>query len=398
MSKLTKLPYEISLWEDRLTVVYEDGSEDDGLAETSTEKPVVGQYYKEHKLCVIGSNTMDTGLGIVEPILNRKTDGTSTLTFSIYAKYYDEETGEFLENPFLQYLTNERKVKLKYYPNGELRWLDFIIKKIDETSENYKFKYTASDLFINELSKTGYNLEFGAELENGQGTVEELANDILSGTDWEVGEDSELIQQTVTESLYEVKLSEDLQAFDIFTNTSTFIKKGEKIYIFYSVIANQTLDYYQFIYDVDGKYPQDENNIVHGIGNYYCNFQTAPNWKLEYFNKFRGERYVRSQKSTYDPVLERYVKVYQSEDGKETYGYEESEYYGPSLVQTFVTNGETILSDSGWRQANKLDLKVNMTPSAEEKLSIGENETRKFYLAYNQTKENNYLLKVNDNV
>jgi hypothetical protein len=37
--------------------------------------------------------------------------------------------------------------------------------------ENYKFKYTATDLFINELSKTGYNLEFDTERENNQGTV-----------------------------------------------------------------------------------------------------------------------------------------------------------------------------------------------------------------------------------
>jgi hypothetical protein len=154
---------------------------------------VIAQYYKEQKLCVIGSSTMEAPFRAIEPNLVRKTDGTSTLTFSIYAKYYDEESGEFKPNPFLKYLNNERKVKLKYYPNGELRWLDFIIKKIDESSENYKFKYTATDLFINELSKTGYNLEFDTERENNQGTVQELASRILESSEWSVGDDSEII-------------------------------------------------------------------------------------------------------------------------------------------------------------------------------------------------------------
>jgi hypothetical protein len=130
MNNLTKIPYEISLWDDRLTIVDKDGKEYDEFVDISTVE-VDTQYYKEHKLCAIGSDTMETPISVVEPNLVRKTDGTSTLTFSIYAKYYDEEAGEFKENPYLKYLTNERKVKLKYYPNGELRWLDFIIKKID---------------------------------------------------------------------------------------------------------------------------------------------------------------------------------------------------------------------------------------------------------------------------
>jgi hypothetical protein len=185
MSELMKIPYEISLWEDRLTVVGKDGKEYDGFVDSGVT--VETQYYKERKLCVIGSNTMEIPIAAVEPNLVRKTDGTSTLTFSIYAKYYDEEADQFKENPFLQYLTNERKVKLKYYPNGTLCWLDFVIKKIDESSENYKFTYTATDLFINELSKTGYNLEFDMELENNQGTVREMADKILERTDWSVG-------------------------------------------------------------------------------------------------------------------------------------------------------------------------------------------------------------------
>jgi hypothetical protein len=52
-------PYEISLWEDILTIKYEDGSETEDTIENG-HGPVVAQYYKERKICIIGSDTMDT--------------------------------------------------------------------------------------------------------------------------------------------------------------------------------------------------------------------------------------------------------------------------------------------------------------------------------------------------
>jgi hypothetical protein len=47
------------------------------------------------------------------------------------------------------------------------------------------------------------------------------------------------------------------------------------------------------------------------------------------------------------------------------------------------------LSDSGWRQENKLDLKVDMTPDA---TTLEISTPRRFYLSYNQTLINSYLL------
>jgi hypothetical protein len=63
-------------------------------------------------------------------------------------------------------LTNERKIKLKFFIKGKLTWLDFIIKNISESSSEYKFTYTAIDLSINELSKNGFDLTFDNELKN----------------------------------------------------------------------------------------------------------------------------------------------------------------------------------------------------------------------------------------
>lgn len=358
---LTKIPYEISLWEDRLTLVDVDGNEYDNFVSLDIQAET--QYYKEKKLCVIGADTMDSIFRVVEPKLVRKTDGTSTLTFSIYAKCYDEEINEFVENPYVKYLTNERKVKLKYYPNGELRWLDFVIKKIDESSENYKFTYTATDLFINELSKTGYKLEFDQELENNQGTIQELAGRILETTDWMVGENSELIQQLKDEPLYAIKLTDSLTAYDIFTNEEKNIPQDKTIYAFYSSIVDGDPEYFQFIYNEDGKYQVDENDIAHDAGNYYCKKEDVENKGIPtYYEKFRGEKYVRTQESEYDKVLDQYVKVYEK-DGEKRCGYTKSEYVSPSLVTNYVTNGNNILSESGWQQEMDGSLNITMYPS-----------------------------------
>ena len=97
---LIKLPHEISLWDDYLVIVDENGEEYEGFVDISKIK-VSAQYYKERKLCIISSHTLESPLGAIEPKLVRKTDGTSTLTFSIYAKYYDEEEGCLRDNPFI---------------------------------------------------------------------------------------------------------------------------------------------------------------------------------------------------------------------------------------------------------------------------------------------------------
>jgi hypothetical protein len=55
-------------------------------------------------------------------------------------------------------LSNEKKIKLfykkQYEEEGE--WYDFIIKTIQENSQNKTFTYTAKQLYINELGKNGF--------------------------------------------------------------------------------------------------------------------------------------------------------------------------------------------------------------------------------------------------
>ena len=103
MENILKKPYEISVWEDF----------------TPTDDK---QFYQERKLLIIGSDTMTSKAKACNPSFKENVNGTHTLTFTLYSKYFDEEEAEFVDNPFLPYMVNERKIKLNY--DGE--WYDFI--------------------------------------------------------------------------------------------------------------------------------------------------------------------------------------------------------------------------------------------------------------------------------
>ena len=132
--------YEISLWED-----YYDEQDN---------------YYSERKICIIGSDDMSSQARALEPKLVENIIGTNTFTFKIYNKYKDNISGKTIENPYKKLLINERKVKVKW----KGKWYDLIIKKIQEISSDNSATYTCQDLFIHELSKNGYDLNFDTEL------------------------------------------------------------------------------------------------------------------------------------------------------------------------------------------------------------------------------------------
>ena len=103
MSNLTN--YEISIWED----VFNANGE-----------------LEEQKLMVIGASDMLTQSRALSPHFKRGVNGTNELNFDMYYHYVDNITGETVENPFIKYLSNETKIKLK----NDGKWFDFIIKDI----------------------------------------------------------------------------------------------------------------------------------------------------------------------------------------------------------------------------------------------------------------------------
>ena len=248
---MVKEKYEISLWDDVFV----------------TENDV--SFYKEKKIAIIGSDTMTASCRAFAPQLIENVNGTNKFTFKVLYTCRDDTfedlvkqfcvqggqplqdannllylfrsidfTQKTYQNPFLGLLVNERKVKV-FWKN---KWYDLIIKNCQEDSSTKTITYTCEDIYINELSKTGFDIELDNELENNTGTITELGQVVLDGTDWVIDLDrSDTLRQTREEALYQV------------TTTSSFIARNESKFVYTTVTDryNPGLEYY---YLDDGTY------------------------------------------------------------------------------------------------------------------------------------------------
>lgn len=384
--------YEISVWEDYFVP-----------ASGSTES-----HYEERKLCVIGSNTMTDGSRALEPNLVLNVNGTHTLTFKLYLSYIDTTTGERIDNPFVKLLVNERKVKA-YWDNGQEdindKWYDLVVKDISEDSDSNTVTYTCEDLFINELGKSGFELNFSDEANNNQGTIYELATAVLDGTDWKLDEENtDHLLQTQEEALYEVKITNMNALTGIYANGFLNITKDtyEKIpnnaicYLPYSMVPHSDdeladMTAVQFIYapEYTTEYSsmlitnEDSNWLVTGgvwvkSGDIYqfkipSSGTTKTIFTINLSNafvsdKYRGNVYCRKQLSTYDANLERYVNVYKvkdstpSADDKRIFGYVDYDYDASDLVNNLLSNNKDFKDTTGWIGTN---LQIGLFPELE---------------------------------
>ncbi len=390
--------YEISVWEDYFVP-----------ASGSTES-----HYEERKLCVIGSNTMTDGSRALEPNLVLNVNGTHTLTFKLYLSYIDTITGERIDNPFVKLLVNERKVKT-YWDNGQEdtndKWYDLVVKDISEDSDSNTVTYTCEDLFINELGKSGFELNFSDEANNNQGTIYELATAVLDGTDWQLDEkNTDHLLQTQEEALYEVTITNTDNILEgpyakgflnITTNEYNKIdNNSNKIcYIPYSMVPHSDdevadMTTLQFIYAPE--YTTEFSSMV--ITNKDCNWLiTGGRWiigvdyqfqipikddpKQDDFitiftvskeayvsNRYRGNVYCRKQLSTYDANLERYVNVYKKKNStpnvndKRIFGYVDYDYDASDLVNNLLSNNKDFKNTTGWIGT---ELKIGLFPELE---------------------------------
>lgn len=342
---LIKSTYEISIWQD-IPV---------------KEKDI--EYLDEQRLATIGSNTMTSPARALSPSLRENVNGTKTLTFMMYTNYYDEDSDKMVSNPFINLLVNERKVKLR---EGELvdseeedeelvddvrkevKWYDFVITNIQENSENNSFTYTATDLHINELAKNGFNLEFDNELENNQGTVNYLAEKILEGTDWTVG-DSDKICQYKYEPVYEWTLSNgEKYNFIKLENRDEISHSGsenEYIYVFYS--SKEDKEPY-CIFNKDFSQINTTETLTYEK---YPTYQLKNTENIEYKNtvveSFQAERLIDSIKSGYDVKIDKYYNVY-TKGNTEYHCYSETDFISPETVQELIVGGNNFTSTAGW--------------------------------------------------
>lgn len=384
MSNMLSLhPYEISLWED---VLVKKNKYDE-----ATKSVVVDSYFEERKIAILGSNTMDTPIRAHNPQYIKNINGSSTLVFTLYYQYYDNDKEEIVRNPFVDLLFNERKIKLRFEEEGrEDCWHDFIIKDIQEDSTKYTYTYTATDLFINELAKNGFKLEFDTDLENNNGSHTELARQILKETDWNViptkeelensdfegyknslnGEYSDLLRQKKVEPLYEIQLSRPLKAIlcdpirDKGFPKDITIPAGEIILLFHNTVEIEAIDnrLVQFIYRKDGNYKVDSEYVIVNAPNYQLASDETISWNngipnftntaaLLISERYSGERLVWNVSTDTDLVLGEHVIKYRDSNNKTYNGYTKSEYVVSSMVQSFVTNGKNFTGLEGWKNA-----------------------------------------------
>ena len=362
MSEILKVPYEISVWEDEL-VTLEDGT----------------SYYQEAKKAIIGSDTMTSPSRVFNPILTEKVNGETTLTFSLHFKYFDEQADAFITNPIHPLLINERKVKL-YYKD---KWYDFIIKECEEDKEENLFTYTAKDIFVNELSKQGYNIEFDPELNNNLGTAVELGKRTIKNTDWVVDEeDSDLLQQTIDEPLYICKPKINFIAKNIDDNSTIELTEEDTLYIFYTYITNEVGKFLQFIlerdrdkwtfddndtivatnYRYEGPFVVDENEKVIKFGEADADDKIDAISIVDPYYEHQAYRLVYQQRTLYEPIMGQYVDVYKVDyykDKQDVYKFTTTDYGTSALAVPYITQGTNFslnVADkiTGWDNLNAI--------------------------------------------
>lgn len=344
--------YEISLWED-----YQNDEND--------------TYYSERKIAVIGSNDMTSPCRAYNPKLVQNVNGTNTFTFDMYMTYKENfvKDGEdkTFTNPFLALLVNERKVKVLW----KEKWYDFIIKQCAEDSASKKITYTCKDLYVNELSKNGYDLEFDSELNNNYGTAQELVKATLKDTEWQL-KDTENILQKKEEPVYELTLTSDLDAINQTKGEATTIKAGQTILVFYEQLAGETtLDgTYQFAYAPLSNYKKDTNSrLVVNADCYSADFNKVELTDKSVSENYRAERLVETKKQVYDPITKKYCYVLKAtaddenhyKVNDEIYEFVETEYSDALTVKNLINNDAEFTNTDGWKATTNDD---NKTPVA----------------------------------
>ena len=345
--------YEISLWED-IYIQEVDG---------------VPAHYEEEKICVIGSNSLKAQWRAREPKLVENTNGTNTLTFKIFYTYIDTETGEKKENPFLKLLVNERKVKV-FWKN---KWYNLIIKGIQEDSNGKSITFTCKDQYIHELSKTGFSLTFSNELMNNSGSISELGEKVLKGTDWTLIS-GDVIRQTVEEPVYVLSDSQVKSFTAKSIKGDIIIPAGAEILVYYSIYQNKST-YFQFHYA--DKYQTESNStlIINGESCWIEEVEwdeqsvklngttilTFPNSEdIRVSSIYRAKRYVKQQLQEFDALTNTYCNVYEDEDGRKVYGYIGTRTDDATVVVNLLANNGSIgfTNQEGWVQAES----VKQTP------------------------------------
>ena len=360
---MNKDKYEISIWEDY------------PVAEEKKGSITIPAHYEERKIAIIGSNTLSSPCRAYNPKLEQNINGTNTFSFEMFQTYREnfvrDGKDEILTNPFLALLSNERKIKVLW----KNKWYDFVIKNISEDTSSRKNTYTCQDLYINELSKNGFNLTFDSELGNNEGTAQELVEKVLEGTDWTLDKNgSQGIQQKKEEPVFEFLLPEKISAKNQSKpkTNPTEIANDKTILLFYNQIQSLvettsriSIDL-QFAY-ADNYETETNSQLVTNADCYVATFwytkdkdgvklATSTGGILEGLpsvvsNRYRAERLVLSKIRKFDPLTKKYCYVLKRKGSDdEIYEFSESKFSDALSVQNLFVNSSNFTNSQGWER------------------------------------------------
>lgn len=373
--------YELSVWE--------DVSSGTGLGS-----------FLEKKIAVIGSHNLHTPTKAYNVTLKENVNGEKTLTFSLPRAYRDKN-GELKDNPFLSFLTAERKLKLrdgaeydffdedgKFVPSKleeedtEERWTDYVIKTIDEDKESFVNNYTCKEVYVNELGKNGWSITLDSELKNNYGTLPELAERVLEGSGWTVDEDSYVPMEKVAEPLFCARIVDgQVEATQMVSRESATLTNY--VYIFYSQLqasADGTwhikdgLTQVQVLWDNGNSFEnhqlddnrqiideRDEYNYLVGSTLLKDIIWQPTGVATDNVNAIQGGRIVESIYSHYEAIADKYVEEYTIKQGADVglpdgvspdapvYHYTETEYLTSDMVKNYIVNASGYTALTGWK-------------------------------------------------
>ena len=300
-----------------------------------------GTGWDETKVITIGANDMDFLGRVRNPILKMDVNGEVSFSFSIYTRYFNPITGQKEDNYLLPYLFNEAKIKVycpEYDDGRNGGWFDFIIKDIKENRKtDISYSYTCQYLPINELSRNGQGLTFSLDLENSTDKIDGLLEQVLDGTEWDIGEIDADLTEATEETLFKVITTEELDLVGVPRTTGTpadisGLPIGSILYLPYSQIVNTESDTIQVIYTADDLVFKNGNIIYNKDCNYFVT-RTSIDTTTCSATEYRGYNIVLTYQTDYKNVSTdaitsdyRYVTVY-SKDGDTTvyYGYTTTE-------------------------------------------------------------------------
>lgn len=167
------------------------------------------------RVCEIGSANSKTSGQAYDVTFKTNINGTHELSFSIPRYSFDEDTGSNSLNPLVELVVNKSYLELIFNEGLENEKVYFfVVNEREDRDEDdvISYSYSCSDAYIEELSKTGYGLNFSNEVDgNGFGTIHELAEQVVKGTDWKYEKEK---TGTLFEYTTDVKYNETQKRYD----------------------------------------------------------------------------------------------------------------------------------------------------------------------------------------